>query len=97
MLNTNITIKLIYEGIARELVSIFQKIRKLKGFYIDDRVNIILKCNSEKIIYAIKNFKSYIKEEVLIVNLKIDSYLDHLDSVKYTINNQEIKVKMDKF
>ena len=59
---------LIKEGLARELVSKVQNMRKEKDFNIEDRINLFYNGNSyfESVL---KEFESYIKEETLALSL----------------------------
>mgnify|MGYP003290350555 CR=1 FL=1 len=47
ILNTTLTDELVNEGIARELVSKIQNIRKSSGFEITDKINITLSKNAQ--------------------------------------------------
>ena len=68
ILNTTLTEDLIKEGLARELVSKVQNMRKEKDFNIEDRINLFYNGNSyfESVL---KEFESYIKEETLALSL----------------------------
>ncbi len=88
ILNTTLTPELINEGIARELVSKVQQLRKNKDFNITDRIYIYY-YSSEDILDKLENFLDFIKKETLcdmlieekkvdeVTNLNgIDVYLD---------------------
>ena len=88
ILNTTLTPELINEGIARELVSKVQQLRKNKDFNITDRIYIYY-YSSEDILAKLENFLDFIKKETLcdmlieekrvdeVTNLNgIDVYLD---------------------
>ncbi len=75
ILNTERTEKLILEGLARELVSKVQNLRKTENFDISDRITIKYS-GTEKICLAIETFEDYIKEETLATNLIKDDSLD---------------------
>ena len=68
ILNTTLTEDLIKEGLARELVSKVQNMRKEKDFNIEDRINLFYNGDSyfESVL---KEFESYIKEETLALSL----------------------------
>ncbi|MBQ8891420.1 MAG: isoleucine--tRNA ligase [Bacilli bacterium] len=88
ILNTTLTDELINEGIARELVSKVQNLRKEKDFNITDRIYIY--CYSEEdLMDKIKDYIDFIKKETLcdvilqekkvdeVTNLNgINAYLD---------------------
>ena len=64
VLNTNLTNDLINEGLAREIVSKIQNLRKTLDFDISDRINTVY--NSDpKVEEAIKQYEQYIKDETL--------------------------------
>lgn len=68
ILNTTLTEELIKEGIARELVSKIQNIRKENGFDIENRINIYY--NSDSYFEEVLNeFNEYIKDETLAINI----------------------------
>ena len=91
VINTVLDQNLINEGIAREIVSKIQNLRKTSGFDIADRIDV--KFNGPKdILSAIKQYKQYIMNEVLAVNfeeselaneeLKINDYLMNISISK---------------
>ena len=68
VLNTNLTNDLINEGLAREIVSKIQNLRKTLDFDISDRINTIY--NSDpKVEEAIKQYEQYIKDETLSLTI----------------------------
>ncbi len=69
VINTKLTTDLINEGLAREIVSKVQNLRKTSGFDIADRITMEYECDSE-LESAIKEYKSYIMDEVLAVSLE---------------------------
>ncbi len=64
ILNTNLTQELINEGIARELVSKVQQLRKAKNFNITDRIYIYYYADGN-FLEKITNYLDYIKRETL--------------------------------
>lgn len=87
VINTILSKDLINEGIAREIVSKIQNLRKSSGFDISDRIN--MKYNGPKeIIDAINEFEDYIKGEILALNIEISDNLEE----KIKINDYEIEV-----
>ncbi len=91
ILNTNLTNELIEEGIAREIVSKIQNIRKEKDFFVADR--IIIEYNSNELIEtAIDNFKDYIMSETLAVEM--NKVFDKLEEHK--INDEIVYIRIKK-
>ena len=88
ILNTTLTEDLIKEGIARELVSKIQNMRKEKDFDIEDRINIYYNGDSyfEEVL---KEFNDYIKDETLTIDIIKNESLND----EYELN--DIKVYLD--
>ena len=63
-IDLELTEKLIDEGIARELISRIQNIRKSSGFDVTDKIEVKIK-NHPKLLSAINNNKKYILSEIL--------------------------------
>ena len=78
ILNTELTADLINEGIAREIVSKVQNLRKAKEFDIADRIKLYYSSDDE-VKNAIEQFKEFIMNETLSVEV---SELDKLDNVE---------------
>ena len=86
VINTLLDQDLINEGIAREIVSKIQNLRKTSGFDIADRIDV--KFNGPKeVMDAIKHYKKYIMNEVLAVSFEEDSKAkEELKINEYTMN-----------
>ena len=84
-LETVIPEELKQEGIARELVSKLQNIRKERDYNVSDRVNV--KYNlPEEAAKAVQTFAGYIANEVLVISLKADSSLGGADAIEVDLN-----------
>ncbi len=68
VINTTLTSKLINEGLAREIVSKVQNLRKSLDFDVSDRIIITYNTNND-LEAAIKEFKDYIMDETLAVKM----------------------------
>ncbi len=88
ILDTTLTDSLIKEGVARELVSKVQNMRKEKGFDIENRINIYYNGN-EYFDEVLNEFSNYIKAETLAVELIKKEDLTN----EYNLN--DIKVYLD--
>ena len=88
VLNTTLTPELINEGIARELVSKVQNLRKSYDFDILDRIDILYVENSE-FESAIENYIDFIKKETLCDNLV------KVDNIEEVTNLNGLEVKFD--
>lgn len=84
-LETVIPEELKQEGIARELVSKLQNIRKERDYNVSDRVNV--KYNlPEEAAKAVQAFAGYIANEVLVISLEADSSLGGADAIEVDLN-----------
>ncbi len=91
ILNTTLTDELIYEGIARELISKVQNLRKQKDFDVADRINLYYEA-SDKFDSVIDSFGDMIKKETLSVKLiKKDNLKEEFD-----INGINVKLDAEK-
>ena len=88
ILNTTLTEELIDEGIARELVSKIQQLRKEKDFNIVDRINIHYSSSCE-LSKVISKFETFIKTETLC-----DNFIENND-IKTEFNLNGVLVKLD--
>ena len=68
ILNTELTKDLILEGIAREIVSKVQNLRKTNDYNIVDRIKIYYS-GDELVSEAINKFNEFIKNETLAINI----------------------------
>ena len=70
--------KLIDEGIARELISRIQNIRKASGFEVTDKIEVKIKKDA-KLVSPIKNNLNYILSEILATKLYFSDDFDKND------------------
>lgn len=66
ILNTELTRELILEGLAREVVSKVQNLRKTNDFEIENRINLYYDGDKD-ILASLEMFADYVKEETLAV------------------------------
>lgn len=91
VLNTNLTKELINEGLAREVVSKIQQIRKNNDFDISDRIKIYYNSTKE-FTDNIKDFLEFIKEETLALEI----IQGNGEYSSYCINEYNVKIKVEK-
>ena len=91
ILNTNLTDDLINEGIARELISKVQNLRKQKDFDVADRIKLYYDAdnNFDKVI---TNFGDMIKKETLSIEIIKKNNL----SYEYDLNGLDVKINVEK-
>jgi isoleucyl-tRNA synthetase len=92
-LDVTITNELKQEGIARELVSQIQRLRKEKGLEVTDKIDIKL-FDHPYISEAVKNNLTYICAEVLAVGITLDTQLNEGDLI--AIDGHEILIVISK-
>jgi len=92
--------KLIDEGIARELISRIQNIRKASGFEVTDKIEVKIKKDA-KLVSPIKNNLNYILSEILATKLYFSDDFDkndetiEFDGIKTVINLRKIEYDKD--
>ena len=89
ILDTNQDEELILEGLARELVSKVQNIRKTQDFQVVDRIEIYY-MGTEKFNKALNRFKDYIQEETLAVKIEEKDGLE----VSYDLNGEKVYLEI---
>ena len=86
ILNTELSEELILEGIAREIVSKVQQLRKAKDFNIVDRIDIYYEAEG-KVVETFTKYEEYIKNETLAENI----ITKNLDTEVTDVNGYELK------
>ena len=90
ILDTTLTEELLLEGIAREMVSKVQQLRKNKDFNVADRINLYYK-GDEEFNKALAMFEEYVKTETLAVKLEEKDNLTE----KYDLNGHEVLIDVE--
>ncbi|MBR1416542.1 MAG: isoleucine--tRNA ligase [Bacilli bacterium] len=90
ILNTELTDDLILEGIAREIVSKVQNLRKTKGFEIENRIKLYYS-GDNKIKECFDKFADLIKKETLAVEL-----IEKNQGEVFDINSHESSLDVEK-
>ncbi len=91
ILNTTLTNDLVNEGIARELVSKVQQIRKNIDLNVVDRITIEY-YSDEKVDEVIKDFNDYIKRETLALEIT----KKEISSESYDLNGHNCRLNIKK-
>jgi len=91
ILNTVLSEELIKEGIAREVISKVQNLRKEKDFDIENRIKLFYNSDSyfEEVL---EEFGDYIKDEILAIEIIKDENLTN----KFDINDIEIYLDVER-
>ena len=91
ILDTNLTHELILEGLAREMISKVQNIRKESDFEITDRINLYY--NSDSLVKeAIEKYKEFIKLETLSLTIEEKELIEE----EYDLNGHKTSIKIEK-
>lgn len=91
ILNTELTEELILEGLARELVSKVQNLRKTSGLEIENRIKLYY-FGDDRVNKAIETFVDFIKKETLSVEVIKDENLEEL----VDLNGHKTLIKIEK-
>jgi isoleucyl-tRNA synthetase len=90
ILNTEITDELYLEGLAREIVSKVQNLRKEKGFEIMDRITLYYN-GDEDINKCFDTYKELIASETLATDVKKEAKGEEVD-----INSHKVTLDVEK-
>jgi isoleucyl-tRNA synthetase len=89
VIDTKLTDELILEGVAREIVSKVQNLRKDSGFEVENRIKLYYDGDLDDVL---AKYSDYIKKETL----SLDIIKTTLDTENYDINGREVKLKVEK-
>ena len=78
ILDTTLTDELLLEGMAREIVSKLQNMRKEMDLDIQDHINVTYS-GSDKIVECFAKYADFIKSETLADSLKLEESKNHYD------------------
>ena len=92
-LDISISDALRLEGIAREIVSKIQNLRKIKYFEVTDRINTVISCDQETEDAIIKNL-DYVKTETLSNSIIFDKIDNEANEIQF--DNKVIKIFINK-
>ena len=90
ILDTTLTEELLLEGMAREVVSKLQNMRKEMDLDIQDHINVLYS-GSEKIKECFTKYENFIKQETLADSLNLEPTDSHFD-----INGEDCSLKVSK-
>lgn len=90
-LDINLTENLILEGIARDIINKLQNLRKSENFEVQDKINLEIYSEEEKVKLTILNYTNYICQEVQIIKL---AFLEELSTkIEFTsLDMDEYKI-----
>jgi isoleucyl-tRNA synthetase len=91
-LDITVTDELKKEGLARELVNRIQNLRKSSGFEITDKIRLTIS-SSEEMHEAVKEFKTYISNQVLATSIEIVNGLNEGTLLDFEDFNLMIKIE----
>jgi len=84
------------EGLARELVSRVQRLRKELGFAVSDRITLVVGANDE-IQEAVKAFQKWIADEVLARTLTVGERIDGKYATHaFDLDGQNVEVALER-
>ena len=92
-LDITVTETLRKEGLARELVNRIQNLRKSSGYDITDKISVTVLSN-DVMDEAIKDFNSYIANQVLAVSVEITDVIS--DATELDFEDFKLSVRIEK-
>ena len=92
ILDTTLTDELLDEGFAREIISKIQQMRKSADFDVLDEIRIKCTC-SDRLKKAVENYKEFIMNETLGVEL---TFVDNLDTEEVDFNGEVGKLFVER-
>jgi len=92
-LDMEISLKLKEEGVARELVSKLQLLRKESNFDVTDKIDVLIE-EHDYVKNAINVYKTYICSEILASSLETGSKINNASEIE--VDENLIKVKISK-
>lgn len=81
-LETDLDDDLIREGLAREITSRLQRLRKERGFSVTDRIRVALVAHTERLVDALETWGEHIASEILATELMIETDGDVAEALK---------------
>ena len=92
ILNTKLNDELIMEGIAREIISKIQNMRKTNDYEVMDKIKIMINANDEIVKNSINKYMEFINKETVSISLELvnDNYEIH------DINGHDVMIKINR-
>jgi isoleucyl-tRNA synthetase len=95
-LDSVVTRELRLEGLAREVVSRVQRLRKELGFAVSDRITLFVAGGAE-IQEAMKAFQKWIADEVLALNVSVGEKIDGTHATHaFDLDGQSVEVALER-
>jgi len=96
-LDSVVTRELRLEGLAREVVSRVQRLRKELGFAVSDRITLRVGGGAE-IQEAVKAFQKWIADEVLALKVAVGEKIDgtHATTHTFDLEGQSVEVALER-
>ena len=95
-LDSKVTRELRLEGLAREVVSRVQRLRKELGFAVSDRITLFVGGGAE-IQEAVKAFQKWIADEVLALKVVVGEKIDGIHATHtFDLDGQSVEVALER-
>jgi isoleucyl-tRNA synthetase len=96
LLDLNIDQDLRLEGIARDLIRFIQETRKQAGLQINNKINLVIVSDFDRLLSAAAKWSDDIKKSALVENIDINTNCkDHL-TYEYEIENNKVTIGVKK-
>jgi isoleucyl-tRNA synthetase len=95
-LDSVVTRELRLEGLAREIVSRVQRLRKELGFAVSDRITLLIAGGAE-IQEAVNAFQKWIADEVLALKVRVGEQIDGTHATHtFDLDGQSVEVALER-
>jgi isoleucyl-tRNA synthetase len=95
-LDSTVTRELRLEGLAREVVSRIQRLRKESGFAVSDRIRLAVRADAE-VQEAVTAFRKWIADEVLALEVKVGEQIENTYATHaFDLDGQSVTVAMER-
>jgi isoleucyl-tRNA synthetase len=96
LLDLNVSDELRLEGVARDLVRAIQQARKDAGLDISDRINVALNANDNDVVAAVNDWKDYIKEQTLALDINNQAISPDMQKSSADLNGITVEIGIAK-
>ncbi|WP_262896321.1 isoleucine--tRNA ligase [Candidatus Karelsulcia muelleri] len=92
-IDSQLTKKLILEGLLRDLIKVIQNLRKKKGFTVTQRIVVYLNSDEDMFLITIKTYYKYISTEALVKKLILNKRKINFSCY---VNNKTVSIAIER-
>jgi isoleucyl-tRNA synthetase len=95
VLSTELTESLILEGIARDLIRLFQDLRKTRGCNFTDRIKMMIATTNPQVIQSVENNHTMIQSETLGTDLNlVETFPNDIEPMAVEVAGETIQIAL---